>query len=139
VDDVAAPRLIRTHAVDLRQEVLLADCATAPSVGPPTPASAEVRAYGPTRVRVATASGAPAYLVLTDTWFPGWRVRVDGRDAVLWRADHAFRAVVVPAGRHEVEFRFESRSLKLGLLLSILSLTVTLALLVPDRHRPEAA
>jgi hypothetical protein len=139
VDDVAAPRLIRTHAVDLRQEVLLADCATAPSVGPPTPASAEIRAYSPTRVRVATASGAPAYLVLTDTWFPGWRVRVDGRDAVLWRADHAFRAVVVPAGRHEVEFRFESRSLKLGLLLSILSLTVTLALLVPDRHRPEAA
>jgi hypothetical protein len=139
VDDLAAPRLIRAHAVDLRQEVLLADCATPPATGPTTPASAEIRAYGPTRVRVATSSGASAYLVLTDTWFPGWRVRVDGRDAVLWRADHAFRAVVVPAGRHEVEFRFESRSLRLGVLVSLLSLTVALALLAPGRHRPEPA
>jgi hypothetical protein len=139
VDDRSAPRLIREHAVDLRQEVLLADCANPPNVGPSTPASAEIRAYGPTRVRVATASGAPAYLVLTDTWFPGWRVRVDGRDAALWRADHAFRAVVVPAGRHEVEFRFEPRSLRIGLLLSALSLTVALALLVIGRPRLEPA
>lgn len=136
-DDRAAPRLIREHALDLRQEVVLAECTTPPTVGPPTPGSAAIRAYGPTRVRVATESGAPAYLVLTDTWFPGWRVRIDGRDAVLWRADHAFRAVVVPAGRHEVEFRFESRSLKTGLLVSALSLTVMLALLAPGRHRPE--
>ena len=58
---------------------------------------------------------------LTDTWFPGWRVRVDGRETTLWRADHAFRAVWVPAGRHEVEIRFEPRSLKVGLLVSVLS------------------
>jgi hypothetical protein len=137
-DDRIAPRLIREHAVDLHHEVLLADCATAPSAGPPTPASADIRAYGPTRVRVATASGAPAYLVLTDTWFPGWRVRVDGRDAALWRADHAFRAVVVPAGRHEVEFRYEPRSLRMGLLVSALSVAVALALLVTGRPRGES-
>jgi hypothetical protein len=138
-DDRTAPRLIREHAVDLRQEVVLADCTSPPYVGPLTPASAEIRAYGATRVRVATASSAPAYLVLTDTWFPGWRVRVDGRDAALWRADHAFRAVEVPAGRHEVEFRYEPRSLRIGLMISALSVAVALALLVAGRSRGEAA
>ncbi len=139
VDDVTAPRVIREHSVDLRHEVLLAGCTTPTPSGPPTSASAEIRAYAPTRVRVATQAGSAAYLVLTDTWFPGWRVRVDGRDATLWRADHAFRAVWVPAGRHEVEFRFEPRSLKVGLLVSVLSAAAALALLAPGRHAPGSA
>jgi uncharacterized membrane protein YfhO len=99
-------------------------------------ASADIREYGSTRVRVTTAADTAAYLVLTDTWFPGWRARVDGRDATLWRADHAFRAVWIPPGKHEVEFRFEPRSLKPGLLVSVLSLTAALALLVPGRSGP---
>ena len=139
VDDVTAPRVIREHAVDLRHEVLLAGCTTPTPSGPPTSASAEIRAYAPTRVRVATHADSAAYLVLTDTWFPGWRVRVDGRDATLWRADHAFRAVWVPAGRHEVEFRFEPRSLKVGLLVSVLSAAAALALLAPGRRAPGSA
>ena len=138
-DDAAAPRLIREHAVDLRREVLLAGCATPPGAGPPTPASAEIGVYGPTRVRITTAADAAAYLVLTDTWFPGWRARVDGREAILWRADHAFRAVWVPPGKHEVEFRFEPRSLKIGLLVSVLSLAAALAVLAPGRRLPGPA
>ena len=139
VDDVTAPRMIREHSVDLRHEVLLAGCTTPTPSGPPTSASAEIRAYAPARVRVATHAGSAAYLVLTDTWFPGWRVRVDGRDATLWRADHAFRAVWLPAGRHEVEFRFEPRSLKVGLLVSVLSAAAALALLARGRHVPGSA
>ena len=139
VDDVTAPRVIREHSVDLRHEVLLAGCTTPAPSGPPTSSSAEIRAYAPARVRVATHAGSAAYLVLTDTWFPGWRVRVDGRETTLWRADHAFRAVWVPAGRHEVEFRFEPRSLKVGLLVSVLSAAAALALLAPGRRVPGSA
>jgi hypothetical protein len=139
VDDVTAPRVIREHSVDLRHEVLLAGCTTPTPSGPPTSASAEIRAYAPSRVRVATHAGSAAYLVLTDTWFPGWRARVDGRETTLWRADHAFRAVWIPAGRHEVEFRFEPRSLKVGLLVSVLSAAAALALLAPGRRAPGSA
>ncbi|HET7343700.1 MAG TPA: YfhO family protein, partial [Methylomirabilota bacterium] len=80
-------------------------------------------------------SDAPAVLVLTDTWFPGWRARVDGRPATLWRADHAFRAVAVPAGRHEVELRYQPRSVLIGALVSALAAALTLALLVAGRRR----
>jgi uncharacterized membrane protein YfhO len=64
---------------------------------------------------------------------------VDGREAILWRADHEFRAVWVPPGKHEVEFRFEPRSLKIGLLVSVLSLAAALAVLAPGRRRPRPA
>jgi len=60
--------------------------------------------------------------VLTDTWDRGWRGTVDGKPARVLRADHAFRAVRVPAGKHEVTFRYSPLSFRLGLLLTALGL-----------------
>jgi hypothetical protein len=134
-DDAAGLALVRERAVDVREEVVLAGCAAPPLAGPPGPASVEVRESAPARVRLATETGAPGWLVLTDTWFPGWRARMDGADTRLWRADHAFRAVQVPAGRHEIEMRFEPVSLRLGAALSALAGLVAAALAAPGRRR----
>jgi membrane protein YfhO len=139
VADAAAVRLLRARAVDARQEVLLADCASPPPAGPFTARrSAEITDDELTRVRVVTESDAPAVLVLTDTWYPGWRAEVDGREAPLLRADHAFRGVAVPAGRHEVVMRFRPRSVAVGAALSALALLAVVGLLVIDRRRPVA-
>ncbi len=66
----------------------------------------EVELYGTTRVRIRAATPLRAFLVLNDLWYPGWEVEVDGRPAELLRANLLFRAVALPPGRHEVEFRF---------------------------------
>jgi hypothetical protein len=138
-DDAAAVRLVRERALDLRQEVVLAGCLAPPAAGPPdAAASAEILEHGPARVRLGTVTGTPAWVVLTDTWFPGWRARLDGRPIPLWRADHAFRAVQVPPGRHEIEMRFEPGSLRLGGALSALAGLAVLALAVPWRRRERA-
>ncbi len=138
-DDATAQRLVRERALDLRAEVVLAGCITPPASGPAgASAAAEIRAYESARVRIATAADAPGWLVLTDTWFAGWRARLDGRDVPLWRADHAFRAVWVPSGRHEVEMRFQPGSLRLGAAISALAAAGVLALLV-GRRREGAA
>jgi membrane protein YfhO len=127
---------IRGRRVDARTEVVLADCATPPAAGPGGGVGAvDVRAYQPARVRLVTDSEAPALLVLTDTWYPGWRARVDGRPATLWRADYAFRAVAVPAGRHAVELRFAPRSVVAGAALSALAAALAVALLAGGRRR----
>jgi hypothetical protein len=59
------------------------------------------------RVRLEVATPRRAILVLADPWYPGWRVRVDGIERELVRANVAFRGVVVAPGEHEVEFTFE--------------------------------
>lgn len=66
----------------------------------------EVELHGTTRVRIRAATPLRAFLVLNDLWYPGWEVEVDGRPAELLRANLLFRAVALPPGRHEVEFRF---------------------------------
>jgi hypothetical protein len=127
--DAEAVGAIRARALDLREEVLLADCATPPPGGAArAPRTAAITAYEPARVRLLTESEAPAVLVLTDTWYPGWRASLDGRPAPLWRADHAFRAVAVPAGRHEIEMRFRPRSVLVGAVVSAAAALVVVAL-----------
>ncbi len=57
------------------------------------------------RVSLRT-SGGGGFLVLSDSFAPGWRAGIDGRAATIFPADVAFRMVVVPPGSHEVVFDY---------------------------------
>jgi hypothetical protein len=93
----------------------------------------------PERVVIDVTASEPALLVLADTWYPRWKVLVDGEPSDLLRANYWQRAVVVPAGTHTVEFGFDSSDVRLGLWISIaasiLVLGAGLAALVPARRR----
>ncbi|MFQ5627376.1 MAG: YfhO family protein, partial [bacterium] len=92
------------------------------SPAPDSTASADLVEYGLHRITVKTNSIQPQILVLSDTWYPAsWHVTVDGQDAKMLQANHAFRAVSLPAGEHEVVFYFSSSGFRLGLWLTILS------------------
>lgn len=103
-----------------------------PAVEPPGPgASARMTGHGPHAVQVRAVTDRPAYLVLTDTWYPGWAMRVAGREVKLWRATHAFRAVSVPPGEHLVEFRYEPAWLTIGLaILGLLGPAAAMAVIL---------
>jgi hypothetical protein len=139
LDDEQTLHLIRKRSVDFLREVLLAECAAAPVTSNPAPstATAVIEHYAPHRVVITAESDHSGYLVLTDTWFPGWIVNVDGRESRVERADYAFRAVRLEPGRHEVEFRYAPGSVRLGLALSVLALLSIVAL--GWRLRPNPA
>ncbi len=58
------------------------------------------------QVALRVRAPEPALVVVRDTWAPGWQATVDGRDAPFAIADGLFRAVVVPAGDHVLEWRY---------------------------------
>jgi hypothetical protein len=64
----------------------------------------------PNRVELDVSMETPGVVVLADLWDPGWRATVNGRAAPVLRADHALRAVEVPAGPSEVVFRYAPTS-----------------------------
>ena len=63
--------------------------------------------YAPRRVRLEATATAPSILLLNDKHSPNWKVSVDGQPAALLRCNYLMRGVQVPAGKHEIEFRYE--------------------------------
>lgn len=91
---------------------------------------AEIVDYRPERVEIRTDAPGPRLCVLTDTYYPGWRATIDGEDASILRANYLFRAVVVPAGSHEVVFEYRPASFRAGAIISIGSLLLIAAIAV---------
>ncbi len=88
----------------------------------------------PNRVQVDVAAPGPTLLVISQPWYPGWQVTVDGapRGAPL-RADYLFQAVPVEAGNHRVELRFAPPLWRTGWLLALLGAVLMIAGLVYRR------
>jgi hypothetical protein len=105
------------------------------SRGPASPGRARIASYGDEHATVATHSRRPAILVLSDLHYPGWEATVDGEEAGIERVDHLLRGVRVPAGAHEVDFRYQPSSWRLGWTLSVLALTAVAAAALAGRRR----
>ena len=61
----------------------------------------------------------PGYLVLTDTYYPGWQATVDGTPVEILPANHAFRAVPLDSGEHRVVFEYDPLSFRLGAWITV--------------------
>lgn len=78
--------------------------------------------YAQNRVALTAEVNRPAVLVLADAWAEGWEANLDGRPAPLFHANHAFRGVIVPAGRHEVQMRYAPRAWRAAWALGLAGL-----------------
>jgi hypothetical protein len=115
----AAASALRDPAHDPAQTVLL-EGATAPT-GTSAGGAGEIKLLAqddPGRVELQVSSPAGGWVVLHDTWYPGWRAEVDGQEAELYIGDGLFRAVWAPAGNHSIVFRFAPRSFIAGAAIS---------------------
>ena len=92
-----------------------------PEQAPATTPEVRFRVYEPNRVILDVRTEADGLLVLTDNYAPGWQAFLDTKPVPIYIADHAFRAVVVPAGQHRVEFAYRPWSFYAGATLSLLT------------------
>jgi uncharacterized membrane protein YfhO len=72
--------------------------------------------YDPSELRYASNSKAKQLAVFSEIYYPaGWNCYIDGRKPVpTIRANYLLRAVVVPAGKHEIVWKFEPISVQSG-------------------------
>lgn len=108
---------------DLRQNVILEEN---PAMKFQNDESSNVllKSYEENKISVETSSKANMILFLSDTYYPGWQVRVDGKDAKIYKADFTFRAVPLALGKHEVVFSYAAQTFKTGFYLSVLAFLV---------------
>ena len=115
--EAAAIRAIERLGTTIRDRVVVED--------PDRPLSPDAGATGaarivrdePEHVVIVVDASAPAYLILADSFDPGWTATVDGNAAPIRPAWLTFRAVFVPAGRHTVDFRYRPAGFEIGLAI----------------------
>ncbi len=102
-------------------------------------AHARVIKSGPNDIAVAIEDlPRDAYLVRAASLYPGWQAWLDGERVTIERADSAFQAVRVPAGTHEVRFRFRPGAARTGLLAGVVSAILARAALAAALWKRDA-
>ena len=83
-----------------------------------TTSSVVVREATDNRLVIDATTGSAGYLVIADTWYPGWKASVGGREAPILRANVVMRAIALPKGSSRVELRFEPEVFRVGAWVS---------------------
>ncbi len=64
--------------------------------------------YAPNHLTYKSHSALGGVAVFSEVYFPwGWKVTVDGKPAEMGRVNYVLRALQLPAGDHEIDFKFE--------------------------------
>jgi membrane protein YfhO len=92
--------------------------------------------HEPNFVRIEAQMQCRGMVILTDTWFPGWRATVDGKRAKIEQAYGMVRGVVVDPGNHTIEMRYRPWSVYVGAALSVLAAGIVIV--VVRRNGSEA-
>lgn len=87
-------------------------------MAPDYEAAWEIIAYEPNRVEIEVTSNSHLFFTLSDNYYPGWHAYIDGKKTKLFQGYYLLRTIIVPEGRHKIEFIFEPRLFYLGLMIS---------------------
>ena len=122
-----------------RQEVLISEEIPGPEVNDSnaTVVAASYTDYDPKRIVLSTEAETSTVLLLNDKYHPAWKVAVDNKPAKLLRANYLMRAVHLPAGKHEVEFRFVPSEASIRVSMAGFGLGALAILVLLFLPRPE--
>jgi len=108
---------LQTATFDPSQQAVLLTNAGLPTLAPATgPEPVTITGYGSNQIALTVEASAPALLILSENWYPGWQATVNNVPADVLQANGALRAVAVPSGRVAVVLRFVPISWRLGLV-----------------------
>ena len=109
--------------------ILATNVGSSPSVSGGTPAGqVAITHRDPNSVTLSAQLTRPGYVVLLDRYEPNWQATLDGHPAPVLRANQIFRAVYAHAGSHEVRFDYHQKGLTAGMVISVLTAAVMVAL-----------
>ena len=94
----------------------------------------------PERVVLASSLQEPGLVILADSMYPGWRVRIDGREAPILRVNHNFRGVLAGPGLHRIQFDYDPADFRTGWITSaVVATAAAVGLLAAPLRRRRAS
>jgi Bacterial membrane protein YfhO len=93
-----------------------------------SPGGVFVPEYTPGHIVLNVDASRTALLVVAESYYPGWNATLDGRPIPILRTNYLSQGIVVPAGKHTVEMKYEPASFSTGAILSAAGLAGLLGL-----------
>lgn len=94
----------------------------------PNDGYAKIIEYKTESVTVEANMHRDGFLVLSEAYYPGWNVFIDGIQGHIYRANYLFRAVLLTKGIHTVQFVYKPFSLLIGAVITIISLIILVSM-----------
>jgi hypothetical protein len=124
---------MNSRRYDQRSEVVVTDPRFERFTGGEGAGEVRITKYRNNRIELDVNTDREAILWLSEIWYPAWKATVNGERTEVFRANHSFRAVIVPPGASKVVFKFDSAMFNAGALVSLLTLIAALAYLLAGR------
>jgi len=135
----ATAATVASSTDQLHSEPVLEGVPSSASPAPPAPSAVSFLVDQDEHVKLRADVRKPGYLVLDDSYYPGWQATVDGRPARIVPANENFRAVAVTPGVHIIDFHYRPASFRVGAIVSIITaiglLVAGAVMLVYSRRR----
>jgi uncharacterized membrane protein YfhO len=94
---------------------------------PNSTAYVNINKFEDERIEMDVNASGNNFLFFGDTYFPvGWNALIDGNETKIYRANHGFRGIVVPEGKHKIEFTYLPSSFVISKYLSLSLSSITL-------------
>ncbi|PWI29647.1 hypothetical protein DI383_10535 [Flavobacteriaceae bacterium LYZ1037] len=96
-----------------------------------TTASITVEIYEPNYIKYKSSSAVDGFAVFSEIYYKdGWNAYIDGKLTPHSRVDYLLRGMNVPAGKHDIEFKFEPQVITTGSNIALASSVVFVLLLL---------
>ena len=83
----------------------------------------EIVKYSANRIELRAQLASDAWVILTDTFYPGWKATIDGQsEATIIPANYVFRAIHVPKGLHEIVFQYKPKYFSVSIMVALITL-----------------
>ncbi len=86
------------------------------------PGEITIANYTPNKIELRASVKKQCFLVVSGNYHPDWKAYMDGERTEIYCADYILCAIYLPQGEHEINLVYQSKALRLGSLLSLLSL-----------------
>jgi len=94
-------------------------------------ATIKLEVYKPNYLKFTSKTLREQAAVFSEIYYPkGWNVYIDGKPAEYFRANYVLRAMVIPQGNHEIEWKFDPKGYAVGNILSIISAIILILMIV---------
>jgi uncharacterized membrane protein YfhO len=95
----------------------------------------KITSYTPNTVNISYRNGAGKTLLLADTYYPGWKAMINGKETKIDKCDGDFRCVKLTEQNGTVVFDYQPQSFWVGIKISLVCLVATLAALIGLRKK----